>query len=296
MISNILFLFIIKMLTLLPWIDKSKLVPYALCLNPQAMDYLMLNQELIKFEYLSYNCNAYNFLMKHKDWINTWNLALNTNKKVEGFIRILVNELTIDKTISGKSYLHLLPWDHICQNPIMINIINENPDKIHWKALCKNKAAVPILKRNFNRISWPEFCLNTSPEAIEIIKANPDKIDWISLSSNSAAIEYLEENMDKINHWGLSWNSAAIHIIEKHLSQVSWMGLSANPSAIHLLKQNPDKIDWLQLSTNPFIFEYDYQSLSIQRTGIILEELMMKTLHPTRIEYWLNNGMTIDDI
>ena len=102
--------------------------------------------------------------------------------------------------------------------------------------------------------------------------------------------------MDKINFWGLSWNSAAIHIIEKNMSLVSWMGLSANPSAIHLLKQNPDKIDWLQFSTNPSIFEYDYQALSIKRTYILLEELMMKTLHPTRIQYWLNNGMSIDDL
>jgi hypothetical protein len=284
------------MLTLLPWIDKTKLVPYALCLNPQAIDYLMLNPELIKFEYLSYNCNAYNFLMSHKEWINTWNFALNINKNVEGFIRILVDELTFDKSISGKSYNNLLPWDHICQNPIMMNIINENPDKIHWRALSKNKAAVSILKRNFTRIHWPEFCLNTSPEAIEIIKANPDKIDWISLSSNPSAIEYLQENMDQINHWGLSWNSAAIHIIEKNMSLVSWMGLSANPAAIHLLKQHLDKIDWLQFSTNPSIFEYDYPSLSIKRTRLILEELMMKTLHPKRVEYWLENGLCIDDL
>ena len=132
------------MLTLLPWIDKSKLVPYALCLNPHAIDYLMLNQELIKFEYLSYNCNAYNFLMTHKECINTWNFALNINKNVEGFIRILVDELIIDKTINGNSINNLLPWDHICQNPIMINIINENQDKIHWRALSKTKSAVSI--------------------------------------------------------------------------------------------------------------------------------------------------------
>jgi hypothetical protein len=286
------------MLTLLPWIDKSKLVPYALCINPQAIDYLLLNPKLIKFEYISYNCNAYNFLMNDKDRINIWNFALNTNKNVEGFIRILVNELAFNKVSGNKLILYnnLLPWDHICQNPIMMNIINENPDKIRWGSLSKNKAAVSILKKNFDKIQWSEFCLNTSPEAIEIIKANPDKIDWTSLSANPSAIEYLEENMDKINYWGLSWNSAAIHIIEKNMSRVTWIGLSANPSAIHLLKQNPDKIDWLQFSTNTSIFEYDYQSLSIKRTSIILEELMMKTLHPKRIEYWLNNGMNIDDL
>ena len=282
------------MLTILPWIDKSKLVPYALCLNPQAIDYLMSNPKLIKFEYISYNCNAFNFLMNYTDRINIRNFTLNTNKNVERFIRIFFDDL-IGHKVNNKS-IHLLPWDHICQNPSMINIINQNLDKIRWDSLSKNKAAVSILKKNFDKIHWSEFCLNTSPEAIEIIKANPDKIDWVSLSTNSAAIDYLEENMDKINFWGLSWNSAAIHIIEKHMSQVSWMGLSANPSAIHLLKQNPDKIDWLQFSTNPSIFEYDYQSLSIQRTSTILEELMMKTLHPTRIEYWLNNGMSIDDL
>jgi hypothetical protein len=287
------------MLTLLPWIDKSKLVYYALNLNPNAIDYLLSKPITINFEYISYNCNAYNFLMIHKDLINTWNFALNTNKNVEDFFRALMNESKFDKVKSKKiknNDLSLLPWNHICQNPSMIRIINENPEQIRWSSLSKNKAAISILKQNFDRIHWPEFCLNTSPEAIEIIKANPDKIDWLSLSTNPSAIEYLEENMNKINYWGLSWNSAAIHIIEKNLERISWMGLSANPAAIHILKQNPDKIDWLQFSTNPSIFEYDYQSLSINRTYILLEELMMKTLHPSRIEYWLNNGMSIDDL
>jgi len=287
------------MLTLLPWIDKSKLVSYALNINPNAIDYLLSKPISINYEYISYNCNAYNFLMNHKDLINTWNFALNTNKNIEEFFRAIMNESKFDKVKTKnlkKKDLSLLPWNHICQNPSMIHIINENPEQIRWSSLSKNKAAISILKQNFDRIHWPEFCLNTSPEAIEIIKANPDKIDWLSLSTNPSAIEYIEENMNKINYWGLSWNSAAIHIIEKNLERISWMGLSANPAAIHILKQNPDKIDWLQFSTNPSIFEYDYQSLSIDRTYILLEELMMKTLHPSRIEYWLNNGMSIDDL
>jgi hypothetical protein len=47
---------------------------------------------------------------------------------------------------------------------------------------------------------------------------------------------------------------------------------------------------------NSAIFEPDYRMLSIERTNILREKLMEKTLHPKRIEYWLENGLTIDDI
>jgi hypothetical protein len=36
--------------------------------------------------------------------------------------------------------------------------------------------------------------------------------------------------------------------------------------------------------------------MSQERTHILEEELLQKTLHPSRIQYWLENGLTIDDI
>ena len=268
------------MLTLLPWIDAKRLRNIGLCMNPNAIDYLIQNPQLLEYRYLSYNPNAYNLLMEQQDKICETMFLLNTHKGVSDIV----------KTYKSPH------WKHICQNPALIDLIKANPDKIHWDSLSRNSAAVSILIENFDKISWSEFCLNTSPEAIKVIVEHPDKIDALSLSINASAIKYLEEHPEIIDYWGLSWNSAAIHLIEKRPDKINWMGLSANPAAIHILRNNKAQIDWIQFSMNPAIFHYDYQTLAIERTHVLREELMMNVLHPRRIQALLDSGLSIDDL
>ena len=72
--------------------------------------------------------------------------------------------------------------------------------------------------------------------------------------------------------------------------------MSSNKSAIHILKKSKIRdISWEILSENEEIFVYDYDKIK-ERLHIYLEELIAKTLHPTRIQYWLDNGLTIDDL
>jgi hypothetical protein len=77
---------------------------------------------------------------------------------------------------------------------------------------------------------------------------------------------------------------------------VDWSALSENKNAIHILEQNIDKIDWYKLSVNQSIIEVDYKTMSEQRMSLLREELMIKTLHPSRIQKWLDLGMNIDDL
>jgi hypothetical protein len=268
------------MIGLLDWIDEKKLLSFALCLNPNAIQYLKEHPHLINYDYLSYNQNAYELLIQNPDNICASNFAFNTHPETANIIK----------------HKRVKYWKNICQNPSLIQLIKENPDKIHWDSLSRNPAAISMLKLHFDKIVWAEFCLNTSPEAIEIIKANPDKIDWFTLSVNPSAIKYLEKHPDKINYWALSWNTAAIHLIESNMDKIHWMGLSSNSSAMHILKRNQSKIDWVQFSTNPGIFDYNYQTLAIERTNTFREELMMNALHPRRIQKMLDSGMDLEDI
>ena len=98
-----------------------------------------------------------------------------------------------------------------------------------------------------------------------------DNLDWDCLSETPAAIQLLEANQDRIN----------------------WSYLSENPAAIHLLETNQDKINWTQLSTNPAIFELNYQTLSIERSALIKDELMTIALRPERVARWYNSGYDI---
>lgn len=98
-----------------------------------------------------------------------------------------------------------------------------------------------------------------------------------------------------MNYNTLSENTEAIDILISHLEKICWSLFCKNPAAIDYIKCNTDKIT-PSIWQNPGIFEFDYTLMSKERTKIILEELMKKTLHPSRIEYWLENGMSIDDL
>ena len=76
--------------------------------------------------------------------------------------------------------------------------------------------------------------------------------------------------------------------------KVNWMWLSLNPNAIHMLEQNPDKIRWFSISRNPTIFELDYKGMK-GRCSIYKEELMIKVFHPSRIERYLDMGISMED-
>ena len=73
------------------------------------------------------------------------------------------------------------------------------------------------------------------------------------------------------------------------------VNLSANSSAISLLEENKDKIFWIYFSKNPAIFELDYEALK-KRCAIFKEELIQKVMHPSRIQYYLNEGYDLDEI
>jgi hypothetical protein len=194
-------------------------------------------------------------------------------------------------------------WSYICQNPKCIDLIQEtNPNCYIWSSLSKNPKAIPLLIKNIEKIDWGRLSLNPCKEAIDLLKQYPDKIDWMSFSSNPYAMDMLHQNPDKINYWGLCWNPFAIDMIEVHMARkdivpvVSWLGLSQNRNAMHILEKNQDKIDWLQLSLNPGIFQPNYKQLTVERMNRLREELMQKTLHPSKIQYWLDNGMSLEDL
>ena len=273
---------------LLPWIDVTKLRTTCLNENENALHYLCRNIHLVKVPYIAKNSSfPINFYYNLGSILHFCpSIYSNTHPDIEKFIR------TLPYTLQD--------WYYICKNPSCMNLILENPKKYeyHWNALSKNSKAVPFLLQHFKEIDWEELCQNHSKEAVDLLLQYPEYINWLTFSSNPFATDYLRKNPDKINFWGLSWNYNALDLIEKNLQRtdICWMGLSQNKNAIHLLKQHQDKIDWLQLSSNPSIFEYPYAKYAAERTEILREELMMKTLHPRRIQYWLENGMDMDDL
>ena len=110
------------------------------------------------------------------------------------------------------------------------------------------------------------------------------------------AIHLLEKNPEKIRWNKLSGNPKAIHMLEKNPEKIDWCFLSNNPNAIHILEKNPKKINWWYIPRNPSIFErvINFRYLK-ERMDIIREELIIKCMHPHRLERWLELGGDIDD-
>jgi len=59
--------------------------------------------------------------------------------------------------------------------------------------------------------------------------------------------------------------------------------------------KNKDKIDEFTIFSNPNIFELDYSSIKT-RMNLYSEELIMHTLHPSRIQKMIESGYDIDDL
>jgi hypothetical protein len=254
------------------WIPIDNLKKRQLLKNPNAIEFLKKNRDMIEWNYLSQNPNAIELLR------DRFNEEKNMNQ----------SEL-YDLPDSKK-----LDWGHLSANPCAIELLNLNPKeinfnmlsanpnaiellkdavdaeenlteseledlskryKIDWYKLSANPSAVEILKANQDNIEWEFLSQNTNPVAIELLKANFDFIVWDYLSANPAAIDILKANPDKINWRELSKNPSAIELLRKHPEKINWIFLSLNPNAIELLQENEDKIKFKFLSKNPNAIE-----------------------------------------
>lgn len=293
---------------LLPWIDPANLNTKMLNFNPHAYEYLVMN-DIVNIGCIMTNKEAFYYSKSY---------LLNMSRDNPQYYSLLTLFVSVEhpgivEFIEQIGYNNLM-FNAMCKNPYCIKFIEENKHNYYINVFClaQNKNAVHLLRNilykngkyehdiMFEPMGWSYLSKNESPLAIKMLEENYEKIDWDQLSANPSAIHLLEKNPHKINIWYLVYNPAAIHLIEKNLHKLGTesvrSGLSANPNAIHLLEQNPHLIVWHTLSENPAIFDYDYKHLSEIRMNILREELIQKTMHPSRIQYWLDNGLTIDDL
>ena len=74
-------------------------------------------------------------------------------------------------------------------------------NKISWYSLSENPNVIELLKENPDKIDWDCLLRNPNPEAFELLKQNPDKIVWGSLEKNKQCIELMKSYREKID-WG----------------------------------------------------------------------------------------------
>lgn len=127
-----------------------------------------------------------------------------------------------------------------------------------------------------------------------------NKLIFYELLKNPRAKYFLEKNSDK-----LSYNFETINLleenIEENIEKIEWSILNdwiilpenivlPEPDylSVQLIEENIDKINWKIVSSNPNIFELDYNKMSILRTELIFQELMLKTWSRNRLCQCIN--------
>jgi hypothetical protein len=290
---------------------------YCISQNPMHMDIILKNMDKIHSGYLSVNPAAMHLLLKDPELINWELFSLNPNfKAIEIIEKIvlenieikygLINRADRGNLLDKKNRPDNIYWTLLAMNsnPKAIELI----EKYHkhflnhsleetLSELSKNPNAVYLLEKYPEKIDWSTIVYNTNPDAIRIIEQNLDKVSsFVYLSENENAVHIIENNLHKIHDWKtFSKNPKAMHILEKNLDKVNWKTFSENPSAIEILLKNMDKVCYKRLSRNPAIFEYDCQGLK-EQCDIYREELIKKTMHPSRIQKLLEQGIDLEDL
>ena len=218
-----------------------------LSMNPEIIDILKENPQLICWPTLSNNPAAIDLLKMNLDMIDWYYLSSNP-----AAIELI------------QKYPHRVSWGELSRNtnPDAIKMLRKNPANISWRYLSENKCpdAIQLLRENPDKIDWQSLSCNSAPEAIKLLKENPEKIYWINIMLNPAASEIINEyilsrNIKKypgLMSWSaISKNPATISILEAYPHQIRWYELSLNPGACKLLKANLNLVMWDKLSENP---------------------------------------------
>jgi hypothetical protein len=163
--------------------------------------------EKIDWQSLSENSEAIELLEGNKNKIRWYYLSSNTNPKT---IELLKERIIYENSLLESEYYKLrdnISWERLSKNPIAIEILKQNPNKISLLYFSENSEAIDIL-------SLPE---------------NYDKIFWRALSQNINAMNLLRDKFYKEEQ-------EQDKLPKKNYSNkfINWNNLSMNPSIFTL--------------------------------------------------------------
>ncbi len=273
--------------------------------NPSAYTLLTENQSKIDWMFFSKNTNLLA--------IDELNYAIYLNKHTVSWSYLSSNSSAINIL---KKYPHEICWISLCENTSLeaIQMLKENPENINWYCLSLNPSAIDILEQNTDKLDWHNISKN--PSAIHLLKKYPENINWECLSENPSeeAIQLLEQNPEKVDWFNMSKNPSnyAIDLLLKNPTKIKWFALTlnSNPRTIEIFEKYQDtyfthstfvnmfsRPEDLQpgqstictivcLLEQPYIFEYDYAKMKANM-DILRKELIMKSIHPSRVCKWI---------
>ena len=169
-------------------------------------------EELDALSYIHDNYSFYKDNKEHKDYLkNIGRIPMSFN--LINYRNILIK---YEKKLSKEKYRNIECILDIFRNTHKFNKLKERIEyekglseeeykrlhnKISWYSLSENPNVIELLKENPDKIDWDCLLRNPNPEAFELLKQNPDKIVWGSLEKNKQCIELMKSYREKID-WG----------------------------------------------------------------------------------------------
>jgi len=149
-----------------------------------------------------------------------------------------------------KKNIHMVDeyWEDICNQPHLMDIIEQNMDKMNWVSLSKNYNAIHILEKNLDKINIHNLCQNKN--GFELLL----RLDHVFVDS----ILYHENIM--FNYFDYCVKKDIPFNLIKMLSIHGY-----NEKHMEFLKNSNHEY----LSMNPNIFEYDYKRMRETRQALL---------------------------
>jgi hypothetical protein len=149
-----------------------------------------------------------------------------------------------------KNNIHMVEhyWSYMCSKPHLIDIIEQNMDKIDWYWLSSNYNAIHILEQNMEKINMNRLCWNKNGFQL-LLQLNHVFENTMYYDKNIVLeyFDYCEKNNIPFN---LISHLSTYGYTEKHME---------------FLKHNHN---YHSLSKNPNIFEYDYKRMRETRQSL----------------------------
>jgi len=220
------------------------------------VDELIENNELdkIKCDGLSRNPAAMYILNEPAHYIYSYFIRFLYNKpdmicyKYIDWKNILYNKNAVELV---KNNLHMVEkyWSIICMQSHLIDIIEENMDKIFWDYLSANYNAIHILEKNLDNIDIYYLCYNKNGFQLLL------QLNHVFDERNNYDKNILYDYFDYCEKNNIPFN--LIRQLSKH---------GYTEKHMEFLKHNND---YRYLSANPNIFEYDYKRMRETRQSLL---------------------------
>jgi len=258
---------------------------YLIFQNEEAIHIIEQKINHDKHGYINYNKNAVNFLRNNRKYINYDKLCryeygiefveelIKNNKLNKIYWSSLSKNPAAMHILNDPKYYEYIDWDGILCNKNAVELVKNNLHMVegYWDDISEQPHLIDIIEQNMDKINFQYLSKNYN--AIHILEQHVEKIDIRKLRMNKNGFQLLlrlnhvfddnkdyDENIVFVYFDHCEKNNIPFNLIN-NLSEIGY-----TEKHMEFLKHNHY---YPYLSMNPNIFEYDYKRMRETRQSLL---------------------------